>query len=164
MMAWRRPIIWTNAGILLMGPLGTNSSEILIEISTFFFKKICLKVSSAKWRPFCIGLIVLMQDVFVTAPAPRVDTEHPLSEGLILRICVITRNISARIRIVAPHLMFEYRQLCFVVVFILWMHGLHLLDKSVNNLNCSIFVPCFTFDKIWDRMASCHKITWDSNQ
>ena len=30
---------WTNAGILLIGPLGTNFSEISIEISTFSFKK-----------------------------------------------------------------------------------------------------------------------------
>ena len=28
----RKAIIWTNAGILLIGPLGTNFSEILIEI------------------------------------------------------------------------------------------------------------------------------------
>ena len=28
-------IIWTNAGILLIGPLGTNFSEILIEIYIF---------------------------------------------------------------------------------------------------------------------------------
>ena len=28
-------IIWTNAGILLIGRLGTNLSEILIEIHTF---------------------------------------------------------------------------------------------------------------------------------
>ena len=28
----RRAIIWTNAGILLIGPLGTNFSEFLIEI------------------------------------------------------------------------------------------------------------------------------------
>ena len=28
----RQAIIWTNAGILLIGPLGTNLSEILIEI------------------------------------------------------------------------------------------------------------------------------------
>ena len=26
------PMIWTNDGILLIGPLGTNFSEILIEI------------------------------------------------------------------------------------------------------------------------------------
>ena len=52
-------IIWTNAGILLIGPLGTNFSEILIEILTFLLKKMSLKVSSVKWRPFCLGLNVL---------------------------------------------------------------------------------------------------------
>ena len=55
----RKAIIWTNDGILLIGPLGTNFSEILIEILTFSFKKMCLKVSSAKRRPFCLGLNVL---------------------------------------------------------------------------------------------------------
>ena len=57
----RQAIIWTNAGILLIGPLGTNFSEILIEILTFSFKKMCLKVSSAKRRPFCLGLNELTQ-------------------------------------------------------------------------------------------------------
>ena len=52
-------IIWTNAGLLLIGPLGTNFSEILIEILTFSFQKMHLKVSSAKRRPFCFGLNVL---------------------------------------------------------------------------------------------------------
>ena len=55
----RQAIIWTNAGLLLIGPLGTNFSEILIEIQTFSFKKMDLKMSSAKWRPFCLGLNVL---------------------------------------------------------------------------------------------------------
>ena len=55
----RQAIIWTNAGILSIGPLGTNFSEILIEILTFSFKKMSLKVSSAKRRPFCLGLNVL---------------------------------------------------------------------------------------------------------
>ena len=55
----RQAIIWTSAGILLIGPLGTNFSEILIEIITFSFKKMRLKVSSAKWRPCCLGLNVL---------------------------------------------------------------------------------------------------------
>ena len=53
-------IIWTNAGILLIGPLGTNFSEILIEIQTFSLKKMRLKISSGKCRPFCIGLDVLI--------------------------------------------------------------------------------------------------------
>ena len=56
----RQAIIWTNAGILFIGPLGTNLSEILIEILTFSFKKMRLKVSSGKWQPFCLGLNVLM--------------------------------------------------------------------------------------------------------
>ena len=55
----RQAITWTNVGILLIGPLGTNFSEILSEIHTFSFKKMRLKVSSAKWRPCCLGLNVL---------------------------------------------------------------------------------------------------------
>ena len=44
----RQAIIWTNAGILLISPLGTNFNEILIEIWIFSFKKMHLKVSFAK--------------------------------------------------------------------------------------------------------------------
>ena len=55
----RQAITWTNVGILLIGPLGTNFSEMLIKIHTFSFKKIHLKMSSGKWRPFCLGLNVL---------------------------------------------------------------------------------------------------------
>ena len=55
----RQAITWTNVGILLIGPLGTNFSEMLIEIHTFSFKKIHLKMSSGKWQPFCLGLNVL---------------------------------------------------------------------------------------------------------
>ena len=55
----RHAIIWTNAGLLLIGPWGTNFSEIFIEILTSSFKKMHLKVSSAKRRSFCLGLNVL---------------------------------------------------------------------------------------------------------
>ena len=44
----RQAIILTNAGILLIRTLGTNFSEILNEIHAFSFKKMHLKVSSAK--------------------------------------------------------------------------------------------------------------------
>ena len=50
----RQAIIWTYDGILLIGPLGTKFNEISIEIHTFSFKKMHLKMSSAKWRPFCV--------------------------------------------------------------------------------------------------------------
>ena len=58
----RQAIIWTIAGILLIGTLGTNFSEIFIEIRRFSFKKMHLKMSSGKWRPFCVGLNVLTAD------------------------------------------------------------------------------------------------------
>ena len=55
----RQAIIWTNAGIFFIGPLETNPSEIVIAIQTFSFKKMHLKVSSAKWLLFYLGLNVL---------------------------------------------------------------------------------------------------------
>ena len=60
----RQAIIWTNAGILLIRPLGANFSEILIGVQTFSFKKMELKMSSAKWRPFCLGLNELTPVLF----------------------------------------------------------------------------------------------------
>ena len=55
----RQAIIWTNAGILLIGTLGTHFSEIFIEIYTFSFTKMHVKMSSRKWRPSCPGPNVL---------------------------------------------------------------------------------------------------------
>ena len=55
----RQAIIWTNVGILSIGPPVTNFSEILMKILSFSFKKMRLKVSSAKRRPFCLSLNVL---------------------------------------------------------------------------------------------------------
>ena len=56
----RQAIIWTNAAILLIGPMAINFSEILIVIQIFSFKKMYLKLSSAKWRLLRLGLNVLM--------------------------------------------------------------------------------------------------------
>ena len=62
----RQAIIWNNDGILLICHLGTSFSEILIEIHSFLFTKMHLKMSSGKWRPFCLGLNVLMDISYVT--------------------------------------------------------------------------------------------------
>ena len=48
----RQAIIWTNAGLLLIGLLGTNFNEILIKLQNFSFTRLHLKISSAKWWPF----------------------------------------------------------------------------------------------------------------
>ena len=66
----RQPIIWTNAELLIIGPCETNFSEILIEIPTFSFKKMSLKMSSGKWRPFCLCLNVLSSFLLSLLPAP----------------------------------------------------------------------------------------------
>ena len=58
-MACRQAINWTNAEILLIGLLGTNFSEILIEIPTFSiqedaFQNVC-KMAAILSRPQCIN-------------------------------------------------------------------------------------------------------------
>ena len=55
----RQAIIWTHGGILLIGSLATNFIEISIPIHTLSFKKIHLKMSSGKWRPFFLSFNVL---------------------------------------------------------------------------------------------------------
>ena len=74
----RQAIIWTNAGILLIGPLGTNFIETLIGIQTLSFKKMDLKMSSAKRRPFCLGLNGLIKPP-LTLGYEWVITPHCLS-------------------------------------------------------------------------------------
>ena len=70
----RQSIIWSNAGILLIRPLGTNFSEMLIEILTVSLKKMYWKGSPAKWRPFYFFLNVLNK-------APRnVITWEPIKD------------------------------------------------------------------------------------
>ena len=56
----RQALIWNHTRILLIRNLGTNFSEILSEIHTLWFKKMHLKMSSWKWRPFCLSLNVLI--------------------------------------------------------------------------------------------------------
>ena len=82
----RQAIIWTNAWIWLIGPLGTNFNEIFIEIHTFSSKKIYLKMSSGKWRPFCLGLNVLKVHLLQSIKRP---TSHD-----VLSIPVCFHNVT----------------------------------------------------------------------
>ena len=71
----RQAIIWTNIGILWIGPLGRNLNEILIAIHTFPFKKIHLKMLSGKWLPFSLSLNVV-------TPTAQAATEIAWSESM----------------------------------------------------------------------------------
>ena len=55
----RQAIIWTSAGILLIDPLETSFSEIVIEIYTFSLTKMHSEMSSILSRPQ--GLVCLKQ-------------------------------------------------------------------------------------------------------
>ena len=58
----RQAIILTNAGTLLIWPLGTNFSEILIEINTFSFKQNAFENVVWQMAAICLGLNVLTLD------------------------------------------------------------------------------------------------------
>ena len=77
----RQAIIWTNAGISLTWPIETKFYKILIKIYTFSFKKIHLKMSSRKWRLFCLGLNVL------TVLWPSCIYWSEVGSGLLLYAC-----------------------------------------------------------------------------
>ena len=72
----RQAITWTNAGLLSIGPSGTNFSEIRVEIQGFSFTKVHLKMSSTKWRPFCPGKDELIRRVRCI-PGQRVRIRAP---------------------------------------------------------------------------------------
>ena len=58
--ACRKAIIWTNAVLLSIGPLGTNFSQVVLEIQIFSFKKMHWKMSG-KCQSFCLSLNVINQ-------------------------------------------------------------------------------------------------------
>ena len=95
----RQAIIWSNAGILLFGPLETNFSEILIAIETFSFKKMHLKISSAKWRPFCLDLNVL-----ISIPDPFQLMIQPPGRHWLRWLQLPCPNYAARIKPWCVHL------------------------------------------------------------
>ena len=82
----RQAITWTNADLLPIRPLGINFSEIQIKIQNFSFMKIYLKISSAKWQPFCAGWDELNKSVGtlmcnITLMSQRPPTDLGLGEG-----------------------------------------------------------------------------------
>ena len=58
----RQAIIWTNAGILLIGPIGTNFDEIFFEIQVFLqeneFENVLCDMVAILSRPSCVKLVL----------------------------------------------------------------------------------------------------------
>ena len=108
----RQAIIWTSAGILLIRTSGTNFSEILSEICAFSFKKMHLKMASAKWRPFCLGHNVLMLRCCLTSylGIPMIEigrSQNSISIGNTLEIlqsCTKPLTLSSLAKTTLTHL------------------------------------------------------------
>ena len=87
---WRRAIILTSAGILLIGPLGTNFNEILIGIYKFSFKNafqnIVWKLAAFLSRPQGANNIIYLQH----RPSSDVFVRH----GMFCKIYIYIRNIA----------------------------------------------------------------------
>ena len=76
-------IIWTNAGILLIGPLGTNFSEILNKTHIFSFKKnafesVVCEMSAIFSRPQCVNEEVMARKRW-SKVYEYFDKDHPLT-------------------------------------------------------------------------------------
>ena len=108
---WHQAIIWTNAGLLLIGPLRTNL--ILIKILTFSFKKVCLKVSPVKRQPFCLGFNVSIMVI--------THNGHPIIHwwtgyGVSHVNLILTYNIHALQQWVCK--IFSYWTMCLGLIYI----------------------------------------------
>ena len=86
----RQAIIWTNAGLLSIGPLRTYFSENLIKIQQFSLTKMHVKMTSAKWRPSFLGVNVLRWDDRETILSTIVT--HPPRNT----VCILKRDLELR--------------------------------------------------------------------
>ena len=76
----RQAITWTNAGLLLIGLLGTYFNEIWIGILTFSFKKMPLKMLSAKMTT------ILSRGRWVNSLRPGNSISHPRTWSTLAQI------------------------------------------------------------------------------
>ena len=117
-------IISTNVGILLIGPSGTIFSENLIEIHTFSFTQMHLKMSSGKWWPCCLGLNVLTTN-FCAKPerghAQNVIYWRPFQRTLVRANKVIREN--GQLSIGADDYFFSKVFYRVPQTIICWSHG-----------------------------------------
>ena len=81
---------------IVISDLGTHFSELPSKIHAFSFKKMHLKMSSAKWRQFCVGLSVLnliiteFSSLVGLTRCPRVDDDRiSQTGGLIWRLSML---------------------------------------------------------------------------
>ena len=160
----RQAIIWTNAGILLNGPLETNVGEILSEIHTFSFKKVHLKMSSGKCRPFCLGLNVLMKgatgfNLTTLYKMKSISIYHFwLGAGILDHHCIkhehqhlnvdSTNPASASLIPLTSWDLIVIRLMWWYTIWSTWhpMHGINILVMTVTScMSCCLKLQVFDY-------------------
>ena len=129
MPGWHQAIIWTNAGILLIQTLASKFSEIIIEVHTFSFKKMHLKMLSGKCPAFCLGLQVLT----LTIPGPH----YSLSSSAL--------NLNGQIRLGGSvHSYFLYVQ------FLIRLAAVSYRSEKVRTMVCPAVRSVNKSHNTWD--------------
>ena len=159
---WCQTIIWSNAGILSIGPIGTIFNEILIEIHTFSFKKIHFKMSSGKWWPFCLCLNVL---IYHWMPLSTVVTNQytivsrnqsqsrfcSLNETLMDITCF--NKFMAIISLHFHHMVWQHicQDICKNVPYLLviWSRTFYEIRNDQSIMKWSLFFLCWSFSIIY---------------
>ena len=136
----RQAIIWTNDGILLIRTFRTHFSAIVSEIHTFSFKKIHLKMSSGKWRPFCLGLNVLTHCGLVMPYGIM---------NLRLCACLVPSHYSTWIN--ADFLQIESSETSFNEIFIITTEGNDALQNGACKI-AAILLKSWSVYYLWDEL------------
>ena len=133
---WCQAITWTIAGLLLIGHLETNFSEIQIKIQNLSFMNMHLKLS--KWLPFCLGgvgdeLNFWAYHLFVT--------NHFLNQCWYIIYLDPWKPITVK---------FEWQYCNFHIWKLIYGFNLNVLNRMV---------PEFSIDS-FSNISSCHKKSW----
>ena len=102
----RQAIIWTNAGLLSIGPLGTEFSEISIEIYTFSFMKMHRKMAAILSQPQCVNAIRPEQNGchvvgnIGSGKGMLPDNTKPLHGPMLIKFCNIVWFYLAKISLI----------------------------------------------------------------
>ena len=146
----RQAIIRTNAGILSIGSFGRNfNKEILIEILAFSFKKLHLKMSYAKWRPFCLGLNVLtdLVCIFCSIDMCLLDMLKWQLYSLIGKANCFLREFIFK-RITVNNISFKNARMC---VYPNDLGENNSMPVKVSVMACFLIAPSHNLNWYWSR-------------
>ena len=158
----RQAIIWTNTGIRLIGHLG-NITEILIEFHAFLFKKMHLKMLSGKWRPFCLGLNVLIRVVSKELWQNKgCEHTHHINQLINAKGCIYLSATKA-IYVTESGLLPVQCQANIRGWFIVSKTLIIYISMKLSNLSWKIFTPENTCDNVCCLQNGSHFVSTSMN-